>query len=64
MSDQRLLDVNQAASYLGTNPQCLRMRIWRGQIPSKVIVRMGDNPGRVYLDRIELDSWIDSLKGN
>ena len=63
MSDQRLLVVNQAAAYLGTNPQCLRMRIWRGQIPPGVIVRMGDSPGRIYLDKGELDSWIDTLKG-
>lgn len=62
MDTQRLLDVNQAAAYLGTNPQCLRMRIWRGQIPSRIIVRMGD-PGRVYLDKRALDRWIDTLKG-
>jgi hypothetical protein len=65
MAEQRLLDVNEAAAYLGTNPQCLRMRIWRGQVPARVIVRMGgtpDSPGRVYLDRVELDNWIDALK--
>jgi hypothetical protein len=60
MSEQRLLDVNQAALYLGTNPQCLRMRIWRGQVPERIIVRT--ETGRVYLDRPALDAWIDSLK--
>lgn len=54
---QRLLNIDEAASYLGRTPGALRMLIFRGAIP---IVRLGDR--RVQLDRVDLDRLIDSSK--
>ena len=56
---QRLLDINMAAQYLGVKPMTLRMRIYRGFL-KQAIVRIGI---RIYLDKIEIDKWIESEKG-
>ena len=56
---QRLLDINVAAHYLGVKPMALRMRIHRGFL-KQAIVRVGT---RIYLDKIEIDKWIETEKG-
>ena len=54
---QRLLNVEEAAVYLGRSPGALRMLIHRGQVP---VVRIGDR--RVQLDREDLDRLIEGNK--
>jgi len=56
---QRLLDIDTAAKYLGTKATALRMRIHRGFFKG-CIVRIGT---RIYLDKIEIDKWIETEKG-
>jgi len=50
----RLLTVEQAAVYLGRTKTAVQHLIHERRLP---IVREG---GRVFLDRIALDSWIES----
>ena len=49
----RLLNVNEAAKYIGRSPHAIRHMIAKGQI--KCVRR----DGRVQLDRIDLDTWIE-----
>jgi hypothetical protein len=53
----RLLDVRSAAAYLGRSPHAIRHMIAAKALPS---VRQ-DN--RVFLDRQDLDAWIQIRKG-
>jgi excisionase family DNA binding protein len=52
----RLLNVDEAATYLGRTPRALRHMIAGGQVPA---VREGS---RVHLDRADLDRWIEMRK--
>ena len=52
----RLLDVPEAAEYIGRTPSALRHMIAKGIIPC---VR---RDGRVQLDRQDLDNWIEMGK--
>lgn len=53
---QRLLNIEEAAVYLGRTPSGLRIMTHRGHIP---VVRLD---GRVQLDREDLDKLINSSK--
>ncbi len=53
---QRLLNLSQAASYLGRTLWSMRELVWAGKIP---IVRSGK---RIYIDRLDLDSYIERNK--
>jgi excisionase family DNA binding protein len=52
----RLMNVTQAAAYLGRSPSAVFHLISRREIP---VVKHGRH---VRLDRLELDKWIDSDK--
>ena len=52
----RLLNVNEAAEYVGRTPKALRHMIASGVIPA---IREGS---RVHLDRADLDRWIEMRK--
>lgn len=52
----RLLNVNDAAGYIGRTPKALRHMIAEGAIPA---VREGS---RVHLDRADLDRWVEMRK--
>ena len=52
----RLLNVNEAAGYIGRTPKALRHMIASGVIPA---IREGS---RVHLDRADLDRWIEMRK--
>jgi len=54
----RLLDVPEAAKYIGRSPSALRHMIAKGTIPC---VR---RDGRVQLDRNDLDNWIELGKSS
>jgi excisionase family DNA binding protein len=54
--EPRLLNVNEAAAYIGRTPKALRHMIASGTIPA---VREGS---RVHLDRADLDRWIEMRK--
>ena len=49
----RLLDVPRAAEYLSRTPSAIRHMIAKGILPA---VR---RDGRVYLDRQDLDAWVE-----
>lgn len=53
---KRLLNVNEAAVYLGRTPGALRQLIYRGGLPVVKLDR------RVQLDIADLDKLIDSNK--
>ena len=53
---KRLLDVPEAAEYMGRTPEAFRQMIHRGKIP---VVRIDR---RVQIDRIDLDKLIDGSK--
>jgi hypothetical protein len=55
-TDIRLLDVKAAAKYIGRTPYAIRYLLATKAIPS---VR---HDGRLYLDRLDLDRWIDMGK--
>jgi excisionase family DNA binding protein len=55
-AEPRLLSVNAAASYIGRSPKALRHLIAKGALSE---VREGR---RVYLDRVDLDGWIEMRK--
>lgn len=57
LKTQRLLNIDEAASYLGRTPGALRMMIHRGSLP---VVRLGGR--RVQLDREDLDRLIEVNK--
>jgi len=52
----RLMNVKQAAEYIGRSQKALRHMIANGTIPS---VREGS---RVHLDRGDLDRWVEMRK--
>ena len=52
----RLLDVSGAAEYLSRTPSAIRHMIAKGTLPA---VR---RDGRVYLDRQDLDTWVEMGK--
>jgi excisionase family DNA binding protein len=52
---RRLVTVDQAADYIGRSKQATYHLIAQGKIPTK---RQGS---RVFIDRKELDCWIDEL---
>jgi excisionase family DNA binding protein len=52
----RLLTVNQAASYLGRTKAATQHMVASGSLP---VVR---HDRRVFLDRLNLDRWIESAK--
>ena len=54
--EQRLMNIKTAAEYIGRSPAALRHLIAKRVLPS---VRR-DN--RVYCDRKDLDSWIETNK--
>lgn len=54
--ESRLLNVNDAAAYIGRTPKALRHMISSGAIPA---VREGS---RVHLDRTDLDQWVEMRK--
>jgi excisionase family DNA binding protein len=54
----RLLDVPAAAEYLARTPSAIRHMIAKGMLPA---VR---RDGRVYLDRLDLDTWVEMGKTN
>ena len=53
----RLFDVRAAAKYIGRSEQALRRLAAKGAVPA---VR---RDGRVFLDREDLDQWIEMGKG-
>jgi excisionase family DNA binding protein len=52
----RLLDVSAAADYLSRSPSAIRHMIAKGMLPA---IR---RDGRVYLDRQDLDTWVEMGK--
>jgi excisionase family DNA binding protein len=52
----RLLNVKQAAQYLGTTVSCMRTLVWNERIKS---VRLGQ---RLLFDRQDLDKFVDDQK--
>ena len=52
----RLMDVATASTYIGRTEGALRKMIQRGELPA---VR---SDGRVFLDRPDLDRWIERSK--
>ncbi|HWQ54111.1 MAG TPA: helix-turn-helix domain-containing protein [Bryobacteraceae bacterium] len=52
---RRLMTVAEAAEYIGRSKQAVYHLIHAGTIPTK---RQG---ARVFIDRVELDRWIDDL---
>jgi excisionase family DNA binding protein len=54
--DPRLLNVDEAAAYIGRTPKALRHMIASGAI---AVVREGS---RLHLDRADLDDWIEMRK--
>jgi excisionase family DNA binding protein len=53
---KRLLDVPEAAEYMGRTPEAFRQLIYRGKIP---VVRIDR---RVQIDRADLDRLIERNK--
>lgn len=56
LETKRLFTVEEAAKYLGRTPYAIRHMIAKGILP---VVR---RDGRVYLDREDLDRWIEMRK--
>ena len=54
---KRLLDVPEAAEYMGHTEEAFRQMIHRGKIPTIPLDR------RVQIDRTDLDRWIDQHNG-
>ena len=55
-SQARLLTVQQAATYLGRTKAAVQHMVANGSLP---VVR---HDRRVFLDRLDLDKWIDAAK--
>ena len=53
---KRLLNVPEAAEYIGRTEEAFRQMIHRGKIPTVRIDR------RVQIDKADLDRWIDQHK--
>jgi excisionase family DNA binding protein len=54
LESKRLMSVAEAAKYLDRSPHAIRHLIAKGELPK---VQRGDN--RVFLDRQDLDQWIE-----
>ena len=54
--DPRLLDIKNAAAYLGTTVWCVRSMVWDKKIPHVRLVQ------RILFDRLDLDKFVDGLK--
>lgn len=55
--DKRLLSLKEAGDYLGgKSASAIRHMVTSGAIPSGVVRRLGER--RIFLDRIELDRWL------
>jgi excisionase family DNA binding protein len=52
----RLLTIDQAAVYLGRSPEAMQHLVASGKVPAVRADR------RVFLDRTDLDKWIDDNK--
>lgn len=52
----RLLNVKEAALYLGTTIWCVRSLVWKKELRG---LRIGQ---RLVFDRVDLDSFIEKLK--
>ena len=57
-SYQKLLNINEASSYLNLKVSKLRMMIFKREIPMVKIGRL------VRFNRLELDQWIEQLRRN
>jgi excisionase family DNA binding protein len=57
-SYQKLLNINEASSYLNLKVSKLRMMIFKREIPMVKIGRL------VRFNRLELDQWIEQLSRN
>jgi hypothetical protein len=57
----RLLDLKQAAQYLGRSPYSLRTLLWRKEIPV-VVNKTNGNRQKIWLDRKDLDQFIEAHK--
>lgn len=55
--DQKLIDIKEAARYMGRTAPSLRGMIASDEVPKKCIKRIGS---RVFLVKPELDAWIDA----
>lgn len=55
--DQRLINVKTAAKYLCRTEASVRGMIISGEIPSRVVRRFS---GRVFLEKRQLDAWVDA----
>lgn len=55
----RLMDVEEAATYLGMSETALRQRKSKGQVPASVTKRIGRS---TYYDRLRMDEWLDSME--
>jgi excisionase family DNA binding protein len=56
VDEPSLLNVDEAAGYIGRTPKALRHMIANGIVPA---VREGS---RVHLDRADLDRWVEMRK--
>lgn len=55
----RLLTIKQASAYIGHSVYMLRELIYSREIPC---IQRG-NRSKIWVDRVDLDSWIDRQKG-
>lgn len=55
--DQRLLNIKSAAKYLCRTESSIRGMISGGEIPRGIVRRFS---GRLFLEKKELDRWIDA----
>ena len=58
--EQRLINFDQAGKYIGIKETAFRQRVRHGKIPASVIVKIG---GRVHVDLIAFNEWLDSQRG-
>jgi hypothetical protein len=55
---KRLYTIPEAAQYLGRSPYSMRTLIWNGELP---VIKNGEG-GKMWIDVIDLDLWIDRNK--
>jgi excisionase family DNA binding protein len=56
--EKRLLSIKEAAVYLGRGTYSMRELLWGGQLP---YLQCGKG-GKLWVDRKDLDSWIEANK--
>lgn len=56
--EARLLTIPQAARYLGRSPYTVREMVYARQLP---VIQEGQR-SKIWLDRLDLDKWVDSRK--